>query len=258
MGFKYVGNLSYVRESMIKIHQIGIEGIKCFHDDKDFVLLSEIPLQGLNSALIPGERIGTTKILNHFVDKDIGPQQMVEEIQQVKKKYDLNSSSVIFLTAVKMEKHILQEFMIGPIKCVLMVTAGITNSAGPWDPIKEVYPIQSDLAESNPIQAQSQSPIEPGTINSILIIDAQLSPQIFPNLFIGITEAKCAVFQKYQIKTRFNTIATGTSTDAIGIFSTNRPPLVHWSGYATEFGQKIGQQYIQILETALKNGGYIK
>jgi len=235
------------------IHDTMIPGITYFHDHANFIFRSQDPLEIFSSAMINGDRTKTETVVNHYVDKDITLEQYPSELIQLQKMYNLSASTVVFFTAVKMNKAVYVEMKLGEIPCVLMVTAGITNSAGQFDPPNDLYSLQSDLNECS---FPTTFP-KVGTINTILIIDAKINPQIFGNLFIILTEAKCALFEKYNLRTRHGTFATGTTSDAIGIASTNRGPTIHWSGYATEFGYRIVNKYIEALETALKNGGYI-
>jgi adenosylcobinamide hydrolase len=82
----------------------------------------------------------------------------------------------------------------------------------------------------------------PGTINSIIVIDGILSDSAMVNAIITATEAKTAALQDLQIKTNAeDSWATGTTTDAVIIASTQRGAHYAYAGTATKLGYLIGK-----------------
>ncbi len=223
-----------------------MKGIQIVKNKIDILIKSEINLECLSNAIHHGGQVSTYNLINHFIPKDFDPLDYENEIIKIKSKYQLDKSLVVLLTAVKMENAVILEEKCDKIDVLMIVTAGITNSCSPADPPLDLYKI-----------SDSELNIEQGTINIIIVINAK-APQYLPsNLFISVTEAKSFVLQKHNIKTKYGSPATGTSTDVIAICFTNQGTNIKWSGYSTEFGYRIGKMVIETVEKALKNGDYI-
>ena len=223
-----------------------MKGIQIIKNKIDILIKSENPLECLSNAIHHGGQVSTYNLINHFIPKDFNPLDYENEIIRIKSKYQLDKSTVVLLTAVKMEHAVILEEKCDNIDVLMIVTAGITNSCSPADPLINLYKI-----------SDSQLNIEQGTINIIIIINAKAPEYLPPELFISVTEAKSYVLQKHNIKTKYGNPATGTSTDAIAVCFTNQGTKIKWSGYSTEFGSRIGKMVIDTLEKALKNGDYI-
>lgn len=80
----------------------------------------------------------------------------------------------------------------------------------------------------------------PGTINTIVVIEGQLTDAAMVNAVITATEAKAAALQSMNI-TINGQIATGTSTDAVLIAATGRGKTYRYAGTATTLGYLIGR-----------------
>lgn len=80
----------------------------------------------------------------------------------------------------------------------------------------------------------------PGTINTIIVIDGQLTDAAMVNAVITATEAKAAALQSLGVDVDGQP-ATGTSTDAVLIATTCRGHLYSYAGTATALGYMIGR-----------------
>lgn len=80
----------------------------------------------------------------------------------------------------------------------------------------------------------------PGTINTIIVIDGQLTDAAMVNAVITATEAKAAALQSLGVDVNGQP-ATGTSTDAVLIATTCRGHLYSYAGTATALGYMIGR-----------------
>jgi len=89
---------------------------------------------------------------------------------------------------------------------------------------------------------KDQSLLYPGTINIIVVIDGILNDSAMVNAVITATEAKVAVLEDLGIKVKNEAYgATGTTTDAIVIASTQRGREHAYAGTATKLGYLIGK-----------------
>lgn len=122
------------------------------------------------------------------------------------------------------------------------VTAGLSNSAraGVTSHVVRLYP---------------------GTINTIVLIDGSMTDAAMINAVITATEAKAAMLQDLGITTLEcpDSIATGTTTDAIIIACTQRGESYQYAGTGTKLGYLIGQTVYEAARiSALKYAEVIK
>ncbi|MBP1965299.1 adenosylcobinamide amidohydrolase [Paenibacillus aceris] len=80
----------------------------------------------------------------------------------------------------------------------------------------------------------------PGTINTIIVINGQLTDAAMVNAVITATEAKTAALQELGVEVDGEP-ATGTTTDAVLIAATCRGPVYSYAGTATALGYMIGR-----------------
>ncbi|NOV00697.1 adenosylcobinamide amidohydrolase [Paenibacillus planticolens] len=80
----------------------------------------------------------------------------------------------------------------------------------------------------------------PGTINTIVVINGQLTDAAMVNAVITATEAKTAALQALGIEVDGQP-ATGTTTDAVLIAATCRGQMCSYAGTATALGHMIGR-----------------
>ncbi|MCD1259142.1 adenosylcobinamide amidohydrolase [Paenibacillus athensensis] len=106
----------------------------------------------------------------------------------------------------------------------------------------------------------------PGTINIIVLTNAQLTDAAMANAVITATEAKAAALQELAVRVAAHgaqpaasglpadaalPLATGTTTDAVLIAATERGRLCSYAGTATRLGYMIGRTvYESVLEAA--------
>lgn len=86
-----------------------------------------------------------------------------------------------------------------------------------------------------------RAPWRPGTINSIVLLEAQLGPAAAVNGVITATEAKAAALGDVGVVTVDGTPATGTLTDAVVIAWTGRGPVLDYLGPASPGGWLVGR-----------------
>lgn len=224
----------------LKSFRSEIPNLNIFIEEKNIVIISEKNLECLSNAAINGGRVKSNSIVNHHVSLKFNHTNLKDVLNPVKERFNLSKTMIGLLTAVEMVDAILINEKVDNIDFIIILTAGLTNTSGPKIDISDV------LEESD------TSSYEPGTINIILLINCKLTEHAIVNLFITITEAKTLLLNKLNVRTKDGSLATGTSTDTIVVGFTDVGKLVEWSGYATKFGQSIGQNVFKALSKALK------
>ncbi len=129
-------------------------------------------------------------------------------------------------TAANVRQASLQEMEGDQFSMICCATVGTSNAARAGTP-RTVF-----------------SAYQPGTINIMLWMDAQMTPAAMVNGILTATEAKSAALQDLQIRDETGQMATGTTTDSIVLAITQNPryPYPHlFAGTATTIGNAIGR-----------------
>lgn len=104
-------------------------------------------------------------------------------------------ADVGLMTAVPLERARIAGISAEAVKATAIVTAGVTR---PW----------AAGSSRGPVPAA-------GTINIIVLLDAQLSPAAALNVMSTITEAKVLTLAEGGLRTPTGELASGTATDAL-------------------------------------------
>ena len=91
-----------------------------------------------------------------------------------------------------------------------------------------------------------------GTINLVVLADAQLSLEAEVRAATLATEAKTLALFEADVKTGEGSIATGTSMDTIIIASTGRGPFFRYSGTSTLLGHLIGRAVYEVVAAGVR------
>lgn len=176
-------------------------------------------------------------IANHTVAPDFncGPKQCDSYIMNsIIDPHRMPEKSVIMLTAVPQENMVYgycDEYI--PIAC--WVTAGVSNALAVGDP------------------ARWREKQMAGTVNTVLLIDAELTQSALVNTFMLVVEAKVKAFYDLGIKSRESEeTATGTGTDCVVVASkkAKRDPF-HFAGTHTVFGERVGSMIVDTIKSAI-------
>lgn len=209
-------------------------------EDSHFSLSSTTPLAVLSSASVGGGRGCWRTLVNRHVDKDYREGDPVEETRGwlVANGYDPEQTPTL-LTAARMENASVIQMGDPLVQVAAIVTAGVSNAArmGWPGPVFMDHP-------------------DPGTINILLVVDGELTEGALVNTVITVTEAKAAALQELDVRDGEGRSATGTTTDAVMIASTQRrrEKYVHaYAGAVSPLGQVVGQAVREaIRETVLR------
>jgi iron complex transport system ATP-binding protein len=90
----------------------------------------------------------------------------------------------------------------------------------------------------------------PGTINTIVVVDADVEPAALVNLALTVTEVKTLVLVAAGLCCEDGRAASGTSTDAVVVAATGRGPAVRFGGPISDAGWVVARA----TRTALAEG----
>jgi iron complex transport system ATP-binding protein len=208
-----------------------IPGISVTINQEAVWVTSQQMLTALSSGLVGGGLTYPRHILNLHVDKDYNHPNPAEDLAAYAQSRGLQGDFVGLMTAAYLPRTkpvVIQE---GDLTVCALVTAGLSN------------------ATAAGISAPAS--LSHGTINTILLVDAHLSPAAMVNAVITATEAKCDVLRRQGRLTTGGDVATGTSTDAVAIAATSRGQPLQYAGPSTRLGWLIARAVRHGLEMAL-------
>ncbi len=184
------------------ILKIPIDGIQVKVKKKTLVIESERPFCILSSAVLNGGLSQTTAIINHQVEKNFNREPKAK-LRQVTEEHGLPESTIGLITAAKVDDPGISFEENGLTVCAI-VTAGLSGS----------------------------------TINTILLIDGNLTPSCMVNAITTATESKCLALQLLDVRSGTD-VATGTCTDTVTIACTGKGERIEYAGTATALGKMI-------------------
>ncbi|MBI2939425.1 MAG: adenosylcobinamide amidohydrolase [Chloroflexi bacterium] len=203
--------------------EVPIPGVRVSIPDGVLHIRSERPLRVLSSAACGGAWLTTGDILNLHVSKGYSSERPEDDLQAAAARLGVPEPFVGLMTAAYVERARMAYRAGGTLVVTCVATVGLTNatSAGresPW-----------------------LGPPPPGTINLVLLVDADLAPEAMVNLVITATEAKTLALVEQGQRTLAGELASGTSTDAVVIACTGEGPRYRYAGPATLVGHLAAQ-----------------
>ncbi len=211
--------------------ELDFPGITAALSSEALVLHGAKELQVLASAVVGGGFTRTRCIINRHVHKDYRHSDPTGDLRAYAVDCGIPEPFVGLMTAVYMDRTQTATLRDADMTVAAIVTAGLSNPTTPG-----LSPPASPL---------------PGTINIILLVDAQLSPAAMVNAVITTTEVKTCLLLERGVRTPEGYPATGTSTDALVVACTGRGAGLPYAGPATRVGWLIGQSVRQALGGAL-------
>lgn len=236
----------------IDIQGISMQQVDISGSNGSYLLLSsETPLRTLNTTLWGGGFGYHNYIMNRHVDKNYDCADPIEEMDHFLQTEQYDSDKVAgMLTAAYVHDYGYKALTYPPR------SNGKPDSVHEDDDVRVCSWVTMGLG--NTARAgMERKPEElfPGTINMIILIDANLSDNAMANCIITATEAKAAALQDLGVRVKdmnqVERIATGTTTDAIVVAATGRGRLREYAGTATWIGHLIART---VYEAAIESG----
>jgi len=148
-------------------------------------------------------------------------------------------------TAADMDNLAVVTKQFGPFTVTALVTAGAKSNA-----------LRAGVDEGTNIE-----PSDPpsGTINIIVLTNAQLTDGALARAVVTITEAKTAALEDLKVPSSYTkgVQATGTGTDSVIVVSGSNGPKVTYSGGHSRIGELIARAVHQaVIEALGKQNGF--
>jgi iron complex transport system ATP-binding protein len=210
---------------------IPIPGITLTRTQQVIHLQSDAPLTVLSSAVVGGDLATTRHILNMHVHDNYNNDTPATDLTALANSLGINEPFVGLMTAAKLERA----------QVVCKEEAGVTVAA--------ILTVGLTLPTAAGVTESAVQLNQPGTINTILVINANLTPAARANAIITATEAKTLALIEAGVRTPEGGLATGTGTDSIVITTTQRGPLCEYAGPVAPVGALLARA----VRTAMQN-----
>ena len=159
-------------------------------------------------------------------------------LKSVCEKYGLSPGKRALLgTAANMNYAAVESQEYRDLQVVAISTGGVKTNAGRAGDPATIYEKDGKF-----ISTKGEVDEPHGTINTIIIINKELTHGAMVRSLVTAAEAKAAALQELTVNSRYSSgLATGTGTDQIGIASrlTGETPLTS-AGKHTKLGELIG------------------
>lgn len=175
--------------------------------------------------------------VNRHVDRNYDCSDPVSEMKEYLIAHEFTPEETVgMMTAVNVQDAAYRFYEEDGISILIVVTAGSGNAV--------------DAASTK----RTSYKHTPGTINSWVFVNGQLSEAAFVQSMITATEAKVKALFDLKIKDpHTGTIATGTSTDSLLIASSQRGPSIQYAGTITPLGNLISKGIYECTTKSLEN-----
>ena len=205
---------------------------------EEFVVLeSPILLKTMSSGVVGSGTGWYSTFVNRHVNKDYDCSDHREEMVQYLRQHRFDPVKTVgMMTAVMLEDVCFKLYEEDGFSVFIVVTAGVGNAV--------------DASRSG----QNSYEKSPGTINTWVFVNGELTEEAFIQSIITATEAKTKAMHDLEIRDRLTgTIATGTSTDSILIAASQRGEKLDYAGTITVLGRVIGKGVHECTVNAIQN-----
>ncbi|MCS7056341.1 MAG: adenosylcobinamide amidohydrolase [Thermoflexales bacterium] len=176
----------------------------------------------LSSAVLGGGMLRTRHILNLGLPPDYRCGNHLADLRQAALQLGIAEPFVGLMTAARIADAQLVVERDEAATVAAVVTLGISHpTAAGISPCAQV--------------------IYPGTINTIVLVDAELSAAAQVNALMTATEAKSLVLAECDVRTAEGHLASGTGSDALVIAQTARGKHFEYGGPISHVGAMIGR-----------------
>ncbi|MED3562930.1 heme ABC transporter ATP-binding protein [Bacillus xiapuensis] len=203
----------------------------------EFITLrTPAPLRTMSSGVIGSGTGWHQTFVNRHVDKSYNCSDHRSEMASFLKEKGFEPSETVgMMTAVFLEDLVYRKYEEYDFSLFVMITAGVGNA---------VDASKSELHSFETV---------PGTINTWIFVNGELTEEAFIQSIMTATEAKVKAIHDLKVLDNVTgTIATGTSTDSILIGATQTGCVLEYAGTITPLGKLISKAVYQCTTEAIQ------
>lgn len=199
-------------------------------------LHSPVPLRTMSSGVV-GAGLGWHQtFVNRHVDRNYNCEDHRKEMIQYLRYHGFEPTETIgMMTAVMVEDVTYKLLKSDGFSVFVVVTAGVGNA------------VDASKSEEHSFE------MVPGTINTWVFVNGELTEEAFIQSIMTATEAKVKVMEYQQVMDNVTgTTATGTSTDSILIAATQSGKKLEFAGTITPLGKLISKGVYECTTEAIQ------
>jgi adenosylcobinamide hydrolase len=198
-----------------------IEGVDVEIGREAVVVTAAAPLVALSSAIVGGGLGPARSIVNLHVGKHCAWSDAAARVANYAGARRLPAPRIGLLTAAWTERAEVAAADGHGVRALVVATVGLSNPvAAGWSPAAAIVA---------------------STINTIVVVDADVEAAALVNLALTVTEAKALVLAEAGITCADGRVASGTSTDAVVVAATGRGTPVRFGGPVSGAGWVVAR-----------------
>ena len=209
-----------------------IDGVEIVVGAEAVCVTAERELAVISSAFTGGELARARTILNLHVPKNFPCADAEATIVAFARRHGFPPPCVGMLTSAWTEKAETAVETAGGIRALVVATIGLSNASAAG--------------------LTTRAGPAPGTINTVVVVDADPEYAAMVNLVMTVTEVKTALLLDAGVKSVDGHPATGTSTDAVVVAATARGPHCSFGGPISELGWVVARAARQALGNGVR------
>ncbi len=221
----------YKKEKSIEIDETFISVSEEF-----IVLTTPFALRTMSSGVMGSGTGWHQTFVNRHVNKDYNCSDHRKEMASFLKSKGFEPSETVgMMTAVVLEDVVYKRYVQDDFSIFVMVTAGVGNA------------IDVSKSEMHTLERI------PGTINTWIFVNGELTEEAYIQSIMTATEAKVKAMNDLKIIDEVTgTVATGTSTDSILIAAAQTGEVLEFAGTITPLGKLISKAVYQCTTEAIQ------
>lgn len=209
-----------------------IDGVALVVEAEAVWLTAEREVSVISSAFAGGGVARARTILNLHVPKNFPCADADATVGDFARRHGLPPPWVGMLTSAWTEKAETAVETAGGIRALVVATVGLSNASAAG--------------------LTGRAVPAPGTINTVVVVDADPEPAAMVNLVMTVTEIKTALLLDAGVKSVDGHPATGTSTDAVVVAATGRGLRCRFGGPISDLGWVVARAARQALGTGVR------
>ena len=189
--------------------------------ERALLVSSSVPLRALSSAVLNGGPRRVRYIINYQVPKNYRARNPKRTLIRAAQRLGIPVRETAgLMTAANMRNAVVKVFRAEDVEFLLAVTAGVSNAIAIGD----------------------APPRAVGTINVIVIVNANLPYPCLVEAAKTITEGKADAMRLLDVRSPTSRLpAVGTSTDSLVVACTGQGSKIRYAGLATSLGSLLGK-----------------
>ena len=209
-----------------------IDGVDVTIGSEAVVVIAARELGVVSSAVAGGGFARARTIANVHVPKNFPCADAEATVGAFVRRHALPSPWLGMLTSAWTEKAETAVATAGGLCALVVATVGLSNGSA-----------AGLTGRATPV---------PGTINTVVVVDADPEPAAMVNLVMTLTEVKTAVLLEAGVKAVDGHPATGTSTDAVVVAATARGVQCRFGGPISDLGWVVARAAREGLGTGVR------